>query len=194
MGMPEKQADQFFTYEDYLKWPDEERWEIIEGRAYAMTPAPTVRHQEMLVQLILQLAPFFAEKSCRLLAAPLDVRLPGGDEKGEIVDTVVQPDLLVVCDPAKIDEKGVKGAPDLIIEILSESTAHRDLDEKLRLYEKHGVRCYIIADPWGKTLTVRYLEPAGNYGHPEFFAGNDPMPVRIFDCLVFDLARVFANV
>ena len=70
------------------------------------------------------------------------------------VDTVVQPDLLVVCDPAKLDERGVVGAPDLVIEILSESTTHRDLDLKLRLYEKHGVRCYIIVDPWGKTLTV----------------------------------------
>jgi len=194
MGMPDTQGDQYFTYADYLKWPDEERWEIIEGRAYAMTPAPTLRHQQMLMALIAQFLKYFAGKPCQLFVAPLDVRLPNLNEKNEIVDTVVQPDLLVVCDPAKLDEKGVVGAPDLVIEILSESTSRRDLDIKLRLYEKHGVRCYIIADPWGKTLTARYLEPGGKYAIPEFFAGAAQMPIGIFEGLVLDLGRVFEGI
>ena len=93
------------------------------------------------------------------------------------------------------DERGVAGAPDLVIEILSESTTHRDLDLKLRLYEEHGVRCYIIVDPWGKTFTARTLEPAGGqYALPEFFAGAAKMPVRIFEGLVLDLGRVFEGI
>ena len=99
-----------------------------------------------------------------------------------------------MCDPAKLDEKGVVGAPDLVIEIRSESTSRRDLDIKLHLYEKHGVRCYIIVDPWGKTLTARTLEPGGPYALPEFFAGAAQMPLRIFKGLVLDLGRVFEGI
>ena len=194
MGMPDIQADQSFTYEDYLTWPDEERWEIIEGQPYAMTPAPTWRHQEVSGALHYLLKQFFEGKPCRVFFSPLDVRLPNLNEKNEIVDTVVQPDLLVLCDPAKLDEHGVVGAPDLVIEILSESTSWRDLDLKLRLYEKHGVRCYIIVDPWGKTLTMRTLEPGGRYATPEFFAGAARMPVRIFEGLELELGRIFAGI
>ena len=194
MSMPDAQADQHYTYDDYLKWPDEERWEIIEGRAYAMTPAPTWKHQQVSGRLYRQLDQFFESKPCRVFYAPLDVLLPDLNEKNEPIDTVVQPDLLVGCDPAKLDEKGVKGAPDLVIEILSESSTQRDLDIKLRLYEKHGVRCYIIVDPWGKTLTARTLEPGGSYAIPEFFAGAAQMPLRIFEGMVLDLERVFEGI
>lgn len=193
MGMPDTQNDQYFTYDDYLKWPDEERWEIIEGRTYSLAPAPLLRHQQVSSALHLILGQFFQGKPCQALYAPVDVRLPNLNDP-KVVDTVVQPDLLVVCDPAKLDEKGVIGAPDLVIEILSESTSRRDLDIKLRLYEKHGVRCYIIVDPWGKTLTSRTLEPGGQYALPELFAGAAQMPVRIFEGLVLDLGRVFAGI
>ncbi|MCE5229959.1 Uma2 family endonuclease [bacterium] len=193
MGLPESQTDQRFTYGDYVKWPADERWELIEGRAVAMTPAPTVRHQEVLMALAALLWQYFEGKTCRALAAPTDVRLPDANEKDESIETVVQPDLLVVCDPKKLDEKGVRGAPDLIIEILAESTAARDLGEKLRLYEKHAVRCYIIADPWGKTLTVRYYEET-KFGTPELFAAKTKMPVRLFEGLTLDLERVYGGV
>jgi Uma2 family endonuclease len=136
----------------------------------------------------------FEGKPCRPYAAPFDVRLPEKNEQDELIETIVQPDLLVVCDRTKVDRRGVRGAPDLVIEILSESTLKRDQDIKLRLYEKHGVRCYIIADPYGKTLTVRYLEAEGKFGRPEIFAGNDRMPVRIFEGLVLDLPRIFAEI
>jgi Uma2 family endonuclease len=194
MGMPDTQGEQYFTYDDYLKWPDEERWEIIEGRAYALSPSPTWRHQQVVGTLHYLLRQFFEGKPCKVYLSPLDVRLPNLDEQNAIVDTVVQPDLLVLCDPAKLDERGVLGAPDLVIEILSESTTHRDLYIKLRLYEKHGVRCYIIADPWGKTLTIRTLGPDGRYALPELFAGPTPMPIRIFEGLVLDVERVFEGI
>jgi Uma2 family endonuclease len=158
-----------------------------------MTPAPGVAHQDVSAELTAILREFFKGTRCKALAAPTDVRLPDANEKDESVETVVQPDLLVVCDPAKLDEKGVRGAPDLIIEILSESTAARDLGEKLRLYEKHAVRCYIIADPWGKILTVRYYEET-KFGTPELFAAKTKMPVRLFEGLTLDLERVYGGV
>jgi Uma2 family endonuclease len=192
--MPEPQADRRYTYGDYVTWPEGERWELIEGRAYAMTPAPMVRHQQLLLNLIGLMLPYFGGKPCRLFVAPLDVRLPEEGEGDDTVETVVQPDLLVVCDPAKVDERGVRGAPDLVVEILSESTAARDLSEKLRLYEKHGVRCYIIADPWGKTLTLRTLEAPGKFGRAELFDGATQAPIRIFEGLSLDLAQVFSAI
>ncbi len=193
MGGPKIQNESF-TYGDYLKWPDDERWELIDGQAYAMTPAPLVEHQRVLKRLIVILEIFFQGKPCELFHAPLDVRLPHLDESDEAVDTVVQPDLLVLCDPAKVDEKGVRGAPDLTLEILSESTAKRDMGIKLELYERHGVRCYIIVDPWGKTVTCRYLEPAGRFGRPELFLATDQLPIRIFEGLIVDLAQIFNRV
>ena len=194
MGMPDTQGDQYFTYEDYLKWPEEERWEIIEGRPYALAPAPHWKHQDIARLLNRQLDRYFEGKPCKLFFSPIDVRLPNLEAQEQADDTVVQPDLLVVCDPAKLDDHGVVGAPDLVIEILSESTSWRDQDVKLRLYEKHGVRCYIIADPWGKTLTMRILEAEGKYGLPELFAGKAQMPVPIFEGLVVDVGRVFEGV
>lgn len=197
--MPETNKE-YFTYGDYVKWPDDERWELIDGQRwklsdgqpYAMTPTPTVTHQRISSRLLQQMMNFFEGKPCQAFHAPLDVRLPKGDETDEGVDTVVQPDLLVICDPAKIDEKGVRGAPDLVIEILSSSTVERDLGEKLFLYEKHGVRCHIIVDPWSRTFTLRQLEPTGKYGHPEIFAVGDTMPIGLFPGLAIDLARVFS--
>jgi Uma2 family endonuclease len=180
-----------YTYADYEKWPEGERWELIAGRAYALAPAPYLIHQQVSSALHYIFYNFFKGKPCQALFAPVDVRLPSGDEPDELIDTVVQPDLLVVCDSSKLDKKGVRGAPDLVVEILSGSTAQRDLEEKLSLYEKHGIRCYIIADPWGKTLTVRYRESSGLYGRPEFFSAGDRAPIRTFEGLFIDLVEVF---
>lgn len=193
MGMPESRPD-YYTYGDYAKWPEGERWELIDGRAYAMTPAPNMHHQELLANLFDSFRLFFRGKPCRVPMTPVDVRFPKNSEPDEAVETVVQPDLIVVCDPAKVDIKGVRGAPDLALEVLSESTSHRDLGEKLRLYEKHGVRCYIIVDPWSKVVTVRYLEAPGRYGRPEWFTGTDRMPVRIFEGFELDLTQVFSMI
>ncbi len=192
MGMPEPDRG-YFTYDDYLTWPDDERWELIDGRPYAMTPAPSIRHQDISATLVQMLKNFFEGKPCRVYHAPVDVRLPKTNQADEAVDTVVQPDVLVVCDRAKLDEKGVRGAPDLIIEILSPSTSQRDMGDKLFLYEKHGVRGYIIVDPWGKTCTVRLLAADGRYGHPEIYTEHQSLPIPIFPDCTLDLARVFAE-
>ncbi|MCM8594059.1 Uma2 family endonuclease [Accumulibacter sp.] len=146
------------TYGDYLHWPDEVRYELIGGLAYAMAPAPSVAHHEVLLAIARQAAAALDGSPCRVFVAPVDVRLPMADEADEDVDTVVQPDILAVCDPAKIDERGIRGAPDWIVEVLSPATAGHDQVLKRALYERHRVREYWLVHPADRVLTVHRLD------------------------------------
>ena len=130
MGPLALKLEERFTYGDYLTWDDGERWELIDGVPYNMSPAPTVRHQAISRELSTEFALYLRGKPCQLFAAPFEVRLPEVDESDELVETVVQPDLSIICDKSKLDEAGCRGAPDLIVEILSPSTAHKDLKVK----------------------------------------------------------------
>ncbi|MCI5133225.1 MAG: Uma2 family endonuclease, partial [Candidatus Electrothrix sp. EH2] len=123
--------ERHMTYADYLTFPLDEHWEILEGVPYAMSPAPSRIRQRVSGRLFRQLDAFLEQKDCEVYYAPFDVRLPAGEETEEEVTTVVQPDLVVVCDPDKLDEKGCLGAPDLVIEIISPSTASMDNIKKL---------------------------------------------------------------
>lgn len=143
-----------FTYEDYCRWQGDERWELIDGEAFLMSPAPRLRHQRILGELHRQMANFLLGKSCQVFVAPVDVRLPKRGEADAQVDTVVQPDLVVVCDPGKLDEAGVRGGPDLVVEILSSATASRDEVLKPDLYLRHGVREYWLVDPAGPSFRI----------------------------------------
>jgi len=151
-----RRLDAHFTYGDYRQWPDEERWELIDGVAYSMSPAPSSRHQELSRKLERAIDDFLSGKPCRMFHAPFDVLLPKGDEPDDEVETVVQPDIVVFCDRSKITEAGARGAPDLIVEILSPSTSKKDQREKFDKYESVGVREYWVVDPAGKWL-CRYV-------------------------------------
>lgn len=127
-----------YSYADYLRWSFEERVELIKGKLFRMSPAPRRGHQEISSIIARELLLFLKGKSCKVYYAPFDVRFPNySDDSDEQIYTVVQPDICVVCDLAKLDEAGCKGAPDLIVEILSPSTASKDLKEKYQLYEEH---------------------------------------------------------
>jgi Uma2 family endonuclease len=181
-----------FTYADYLTWPDDERWEIIEGVAYAMRPAPGIAHQRISRALTRIISTHLLGKRCELFAAPFDVRLADlASVSDNYVDTVVQPDILVVCDKSKLDERGCNGAPDLIVEISSPSTSKNDLIKKFDLYQHHGVREYWIIHPAEQTLLVFKIEENGMYGRPDRYAGDDKVPVPLLGDLVIDLADVF---
>lgn len=156
-----------FTYADYCRWPEGERWELIDGQAFAMSPAPSRIHQEFVVELAAQIHPKLANSPCRVYVAPFDVRLPRAQESDDEIDTVVQPDLAVICDPAKLDDKGCRGAPDWIIEILSPHSAAHDQIRKRALYERHGVREYWLLHPIDRLLTIYRLESNGSFGKPE---------------------------
>ncbi len=136
-----------FTYSDYLLWQGDERWELIEGEAMMMSPAPSWPHQKLLVALAAQIYAFLEGKVCQLAVAPFDVRLPKEDEADDNIDTVLQPDLAVICDPKKLDRAGCRGAPDFVIEILSPATLVRDQITKRDIYKGHGVRELWLVDP-----------------------------------------------
>jgi len=171
-----------FTYRDYCGWPDDERWELIDGIAYDMSPAPTRRHQDYVVEIARQVANFLRGTPCRIYVAPFDVRLPKMDEADDQVDTVVQPDVAVICDPSKLDDKGCRGAPDWVVEILSPSTAKKDQREKRDCYERHGVREYWLLHPVDLTLTIYRLTPAG-YGKPDVLPLEGETPVSAIEGL-----------
>ncbi|MDD2740784.1 MAG: Uma2 family endonuclease [Rhodocyclaceae bacterium] len=165
MALP-KALKPSFTYADYLKWPDDERWELIDGEAYAMAPAPTISHQTLAGQLFRQIDEALDGAPCRALIAPVDVLLPASDEADDHATTVVQPDILVVCDPKKLTERNVRGAPDWIIEILSPATARHDHLTKRNLYQRAGVREYWLVHPVDRVLTIYVLQD-GQYDGPE---------------------------
>jgi len=167
MGLALKDT-QHYSYGDYLSWPDDTRYELIDGNAYAMSPAPDLAHQDVAGEIYLQTRLALKGKPCRAFIAPVDVRLPKQGEADELIDTVVQPDVLVVCDSNKLDRRGVRGAPDWIVEVLSPSTAGHDQIRKRSLYERHGVLEYWLIHPIDRVLTV-YLLIDGEYGKPELY-------------------------
>ena len=186
-----KQAGRPFTYADYCSWPEDERWEVIEGVAYDMSPAPARVHADLSMALLDQLLHFFREKPCRVYHAPFDVRFPNGKEPDDKVQTVVQPDILVVCDEKKLDDKGCRGAPDLVIEILSPSTASKDHIVKRCLYETHGVREYWIVDPINRLVTIYSRNPEGRFEAPAIHADPEKVKLGLFPELEIDLEKVF---
>ena len=175
-----------YTYSDYCNWPDDERWELIDGYAYALA-APTITHQRVSGEIFRQLSNFLRGKRCQVFDAPCDVRLnaQGFD------DDVVQPDILVVCDEKKLaDGKSVVGAPDLVIEVLSPTTASYDRIQKYKLYQRVGVREYWIVDPDEKLLMVNILR-AGRYSSFLFFEDDEAVPVEVLDGCSINLTEVF---
>jgi len=182
MALP-KISDRRFTYADYLKWPDSERWELIDGEAYTMSPAPTINHQTLVGQLFRQIDEALDGAPCRALIAPVDVLLPAADETRERTTTVVQPDILVVCNPKKITETNIQGAPDWIIEVLSPATARHDHLTKRALYERAGVREYWLVHPVDRVITVYTLQD-GQYGGPEIAEMTGERSPKIFPEIV----------
>ncbi len=205
MAIPKGDKDVSVTYSDYLAWPDGERWELIHGVAYDMSPAPARRHQGILAYVTYLFVTYLEGSPCSAYAAPFDVVLPESAEAApDEIDTVVQPDLVVVCDSAKLTRQGCTGAPDFVLEILSPATAFKDMEEKLRLYESHGVREYWILNPANDTLMVYSVlpeTPAGatavprqrgaRYRKPVLFTSDDTVAPQLFPGLPVDLRRVF---
>lgn len=184
--------DRLHTYADLRTWPDDVRWELIEGQAFAMT-APSWQHQGVCTNLILQIGAHFRGQGCRVFPAPFDIRLPENDEPDDAIRTVLQPDLSVVCDARKLDSRGCRGAPDFVIEILSPSTAARDHVIKRALYERHGVREYWLVHPLDRVVTI-YRAADSVFGPAQTIAATGKLTSPSFPGLEVDWDEVFADV
>lgn len=190
MAIPaEKQR---YTFEDYLSWGDDARGELLDGELVLMAP-PTRIHQDISVELTRQLANFLEGKRYRVYHAPFAVRLfEQKDDGPEMVKTVVEPDISVICDPEKLDGRGCKGAPDLVMEILSPSTQRHDRLVKLDLYQRSGVREYWIVDPDSRTVQV-FLLDRGSVLPYEVYGQDAIAKVNVLDGCFIELEKVFAQ-
>lgn len=181
-----------YTFADVLTWDEKDRIEIINGEAFMMAP-PSRIHQKIVSELNRQLGNYLEGKRCEVYPAPFGVRLFEEDgDYPEDVDTMVEPDISVVCDPGKLDDRGCKGAPDLIIEILSRSTQRHDRLTKFNLYQRAGVREYWIVDPDSKSVQTFTLEK-GYYIAKDFGAASDKVMVGVLEECVIDLSTVFSE-
>lgn len=188
-----KAPERKYAYRDYVGWPDNERWELIDGVAYDMSPAPSRKHQDLSREIGRPIADFLVGKPCRMYFAPFDVRLPRFvGEPNDDVETVVQPDIVVMCDRSKLDDRGARGAPDWIIEILSPSTAVKDLKIKHGLYERHGVRELWFVHPTDRTVMVFVFGTDRAFGKPRFYGPEDKARSAVLPDLEIDLMAVFA--
>jgi len=187
--MPLPKLELKFSYADYLTWDVNVRWVILDGVPY-MQAAPSRIHQEILMELSKQFAVYLTGKPCRVYPAPFCVRLDV-EKNDNDVRNVVEPDITIVCDSSKLDEKGCKGSPDMIIEILSPSTGKNDRFTKFNKYEEAGVKVYWLVEPDQKLVSVFTLQTNGRYGRPEMYTDEDIIKVSIFSDLEIDLKPVF---
>lgn len=196
-----EQPQSRFTYRDYLTWPADERWELIDGIPYAMfpaqptgmTPAPTVDHQRLVTAMTVQIAGWLQGKKCEAIVSPVDVLLPRQNEADEDITDVVQPDLVVLCDRAKVTKRGIRGAPDFVVEVLSPSTASHDQITKAALYEKHGVQEFWVVDFIDRLVTIRVLGANGTFDPIRFVKAEGKVPVSLFEGFEFDFDVIFAR-
>jgi len=187
-ALPKEQEESYFTYADYKEWElDEgERYELINGEAFAMS-GPNTEHQAILMELSSQFHEYFRGKPCQVFPAPYDVRLFYEEDDSD--DTVVQPDIMVICDKNKIGPEGCRGAPDLVIEILSPSNTAIEMVRKFKLYRQAGVREYWIVDSENKGLTVNCFRDDTIFTNT--YEDTETVPVAVFPGLSIALEQVF---
>lgn len=180
-----------YSYADYLLWQFNDRVELIKGKIFRMSPAPSMIHQTVSMNLSVAIATNFKNKPCRYFAAPFDVRLPLIDKTKET--TIVQPDLCVICDESKLDAKGCHGSPDLIIEIISQSNSKHDVSTKFKLYENANVKEYWIVEPYDKMVLIFTLTN-GKYIGLKPFSLDEMIESPLFPDIQISINDVFDKV
>ena len=195
MADPARKTDRHYTYADYRQWPDDERWELIDGVAWNMSPAPGRTHQIVAGRLYAAFGAGCEGSPCTYYPAPFDVFLPADpDTELDDVDTVVQPDLTLVCgkEASRTSERGCHGAPDLVIEILSPFTLLKDVETKRRVYERAGVKEYWLIDPGNRGVLVHELNEAQRYpDDPAVLQWDGVLETTLLPTLRIDLRVLF---
>jgi len=182
--------NKYYTYQDYLTWTFPERVELLLGRVLRMSPAQNVNHQLISGRIFRNIANYLEGNKCFVIAAPFDVRLPKSLKEGES-DTVLQPDIVVICDRTKLDKQGCNGAPDIVIEILSSDNSNREMKDKFELYEASLVKEYWIVDPVHEDVTIYTLDQKNNYIGSRPYLAGDSIPSSIFEGFSIEASEVF---
>jgi Uma2 family endonuclease len=177
-----------YTYADYLTWQMKERIELIMGKIFRMSPAPSSEHQQIVSALHGNIYYHLKNQSCQVFPSPFDVVFPSPSGKQ---DSVVQPDITVICDASKITEKGCMGAPDLVVEVVSKTSVKKDLHEKYSLYEQHGVKEYWLVLPVERSLIIFTLDKRGIYRAAKPLTKGDTAASHVLEGIEIDLDEVF---
>lgn len=180
-----------YTYADYLLWQFGERVELLRGKIRQMA-APSMKHQRTVTRLTRDIANALWKTPCQVFVAPFDVRLTRARADKDAT-TVVQPDLCVICDSAKLDARGCNGAPDLIIEILLPGNSRTEMKDKYELYQEAGVLEYWITDPTEKMIQVFKLNEQGRYIGLQPAVEGDLLTTPIISNLQVDVTEVFMD-
>jgi len=188
--LQELDMNKTYTYADYFRWKLEERVELIRGRIFKMSPAPNRRHQQISGNIFYELKRFVQRGPCEVYSAPFDVRLPRKSASDKDITTVLQPDVCVVCDTNKLDEKGCVGAPDIVVEVLSPGNNAKELKNKYEVYEEAGVPEYWVVSPQDETVLV-YTLTGGRYTASRMMVAGDSLQSTALDGFSLNIARLF---
>ena len=183
-----------YSYADYLKWTFEDRLELIKGKIFKMTPAPASVHQRLSWVISGELYSYLKNRPCSAYTAPFDVRLPRkGEHEDKKIFTVVQPDICIICDATKVDERGCTGAPDIVLEILSPGNNQKELRNKYEVYEESGVKEYWIISPQDESF-LKYTLIDGHYQASRLMTIGDIITTPILPDFDLSLETVFAGI
>jgi len=190
MTLADIDINKTYTYADYFKWKFEERVELIKGKIFKMSPAPNRKHQRISGDIYFELRNHLKGKKFEVYNAPFDVRLPRRSKDDKDIVTVLQPDICVVCDPAKLDDRGCIGAPDIVVEVLSPGNNSKELKNKYEVYEEAGVTEYWIVSPQDETF-MAYTLSGGKYQPSRAMVSGDVVTSSVLPGFSLDLADLF---
>ncbi|MCF8448377.1 MAG: Uma2 family endonuclease [Taibaiella sp.] len=193
MVLADLDINKTYTYADYFKWKFEERVELIKGRIFKMSPAPNRRHQRLSGDIYYELRNYLKGKKCEVYVAPFDVRLPRKSKEDKDIITVLQPDICVICDPSKLDDRGCIGAPDIVVEILSPGNNSKELKNKFEIYEESGVSEYWVVSPQDQTFALYRLE-AGTYQSSRLMVAGDIVTSTVLPGFSLNLSELFEKI
>lgn len=181
-----------YNYSNYLNWFFDDRVELIRGKVSKMSPAPTRLHQEISIRIASRLFHFLERNPCKVYTAPFDVRFAKRDTSDRDVSTVLQPDICVVCDLSKLDDRGCLGAPDIVVEILSPGNSKKELVDKYKIYQEYGVKEYWIVSPVEQTFLIYTLDESGTFTPSKLMTSGDEVASLVLPGFVLQLEDLFA--
>lgn len=182
-----------YTYADYFNWQFDERLELIKGKIFTMSPAPSRSHQEISLSMTLKLGNYLKDKPCKIYVAPFDVRLPLSSKEDTAIYTVLQPDICIICDNAKLDDRGCIGAPDIVIEILSPGNNKKELRNKYEVYQEARVKEYWVIHPSERTFLKYTLDGEGLFQPSKLLIGGDKLTSAVLPGFILDLDDIFVE-